>query len=111
MKKLMLQGAAAAIFGVAALAGTATTASAYVVCNRSGDCWHTSSATTIVRISASLSMTTIGVGAIVIGTAATIAGASMTAAVIGVMESGSLSKSFDKETAAFGRRFCFNPGE
>ena len=42
MKKLMLQGAAAAIIGVAALAGTATTASAYVVCNRSGDCWHTS---------------------------------------------------------------------
>ncbi len=42
MKKLMLQGAAAAIIGVAALAGTATTASAYVVCNRAGDCWHTS---------------------------------------------------------------------
>ena len=42
MKKLMLQGAVAAIIGVAALAGTDTTASAYVVCKRSGDCWHTS---------------------------------------------------------------------
>jgi len=42
MKKLMIQGAVAAVIGFAALAGTATTASAYVVCNRSGDCWHTS---------------------------------------------------------------------
>ena len=40
MKKLMLQGAIAAIIGTAALAGTATTASAEIVCNRSGDCWH-----------------------------------------------------------------------
>ena len=40
MKKLMLQGAIAAIIGTAALAGTATTASAEIVCNRAGDCWH-----------------------------------------------------------------------
>jgi hypothetical protein len=41
MTKRMLQGAAAAIIGVAALAGTATTASAEIVCNGMGDCWHT----------------------------------------------------------------------
>jgi len=40
MKKLMLQGAAAAIIGAAALAATATTASAEIVCNHDGDCWH-----------------------------------------------------------------------
>lgn len=39
--KLLLQGAAAAIIGAAALAFTATTASAYVACNGEGDCWHT----------------------------------------------------------------------
>jgi hypothetical protein len=41
MKKLMLQGAIAAIIGTAALTAMATTASAEIVCNRSGDCWHT----------------------------------------------------------------------
>lgn len=40
MKKLMLHGAAAAIIGAAALAATATTASAEIVCNHDGDCWH-----------------------------------------------------------------------
>ena len=40
MKKLMLQGAVAAIIGAAALAATATTASAEIVCNHDGDCWH-----------------------------------------------------------------------
>jgi hypothetical protein len=41
MKKLLLQGAFAALIGVGGLAATATSASAYVVCNRGGDCWHT----------------------------------------------------------------------
>ncbi len=40
MKKLMLQGAIAAMIGSAALIGTATTASAEIICNRAGDCWH-----------------------------------------------------------------------
>lgn len=40
MRKLMLQGATAAIIAAAALAVTATTASAYVVCNGEGECWH-----------------------------------------------------------------------
>jgi hypothetical protein len=40
MKKLILKGAAAAIIGAAALAATATTASAEIVCNHDGDCWH-----------------------------------------------------------------------
>jgi hypothetical protein len=39
MKSLLL-GAAVA---TAALAATAGSASAYVVCNREGDCWHTES--------------------------------------------------------------------
>ena len=39
-KKLMLQGAMAAILGAAALAATASTASAEIVCNGAGDCWH-----------------------------------------------------------------------
>ena len=33
--------ASAATAGVVALALTATSASAYVACNREGDCWHT----------------------------------------------------------------------
>jgi hypothetical protein len=41
MKKLLLQSAFAALIGVGGLAATATTASAYVACNRAGDCWHT----------------------------------------------------------------------
>jgi hypothetical protein len=40
MKKLMLQGAVAALAGAAALALTATSASAYIACNGDGDCWH-----------------------------------------------------------------------
>jgi hypothetical protein len=32
--------AAAAVFGAGALALTATSASAYIVCNGEGDCWH-----------------------------------------------------------------------
>ena len=40
MKKMMLQGAMAAIIGAAALAATATAASAEIVCNGDGDCWH-----------------------------------------------------------------------
>ena len=31
----------AAILGLVGLAATTTTASAYVACNRDGDCWHT----------------------------------------------------------------------
>lgn len=42
MKKLMMQGAVALAMGAAALAATATSASAYIVCNRVGDCWHVS---------------------------------------------------------------------
>ena len=40
MKKLMLQGAIAAIIGAAALAVTATSASADIACNGAGECWH-----------------------------------------------------------------------
>jgi hypothetical protein len=41
LRKTLLSGAAAALFGVLGLAVTASSASAYVVCNRDGDCWHT----------------------------------------------------------------------
>ena len=41
LKKTMLTGAAAALFGVMGVAATASSASAYVVCNHDGDCWHT----------------------------------------------------------------------
>ena len=41
MKKLLLQSAFAALIGAGALAATATSASAYIACNRAGDCWHT----------------------------------------------------------------------
>ena len=40
MRKLMLQGAVAAILSAAALAATTSVASAEIVCNRDGDCWH-----------------------------------------------------------------------
>lgn len=40
-KKLMLNGALAGLLGAGAMALMATPASAYVVCNRAGDCWHT----------------------------------------------------------------------
>jgi hypothetical protein len=33
----------AAILGLAGLAATTTSASAYVACNHDGDCWHTDS--------------------------------------------------------------------
>lgn len=39
--KLLTQSAIAALIGVGAIATTATTASAYTVCNRYGDCWQT----------------------------------------------------------------------
>jgi hypothetical protein len=41
LRKILLSGVAAALFGVLGVAATATSASAYVVCNRDGDCWHT----------------------------------------------------------------------
>lgn len=41
MKKLILQGAMAAIIGAGALALTTSGVSAEVVCNGAGDCWHT----------------------------------------------------------------------
>ena len=40
--KFLTQSAIAAIIGMSAVAATATAASAYVVCNRYGDCWQTS---------------------------------------------------------------------
>ena len=43
MKKLLVQGALAALLGVGALAATAGSASAYIACNGHGDCWHTTS--------------------------------------------------------------------
>ena len=42
----MLQAAAAAVLAAGALAVTSSAASAYVVCNRAGDCWHTMIITT-----------------------------------------------------------------
>jgi hypothetical protein len=41
MKKTLSTTVAAALFGIGALVATTGTASAYVACNRSGDCWHT----------------------------------------------------------------------
>ena len=41
LRNLLLQGSIAAIIGAAAIASTITTASAYVACNRYGDCWQT----------------------------------------------------------------------
>jgi hypothetical protein len=41
MKKLLLQAGAAAILAAGALAVTTTAASAEIVCNNEGDCWHT----------------------------------------------------------------------
>ena len=41
MKNLILKSALAAAIGAAGLAMTASTASAEVVCNSAGDCWHT----------------------------------------------------------------------
>jgi hypothetical protein len=39
LRKLVL----GAVIGAGALAATAGSASAYVACNRAGDCWHTDS--------------------------------------------------------------------
>ncbi len=43
MKKSLLIGAATALLSVAGLAASTMSASAYVACNREGDCWHTDS--------------------------------------------------------------------
>jgi len=40
MKNALTAVATAALFGIGALVLTATSASAYVVCNGLGDCWH-----------------------------------------------------------------------
>jgi hypothetical protein len=40
-KKVLASGALAAVLGVSALGVTAGSASAYVVCNAAGECWHT----------------------------------------------------------------------
>jgi hypothetical protein len=40
-RKLLLQGALAALLGAGAVIASAGSASAYIVCNRDGDCWHT----------------------------------------------------------------------
>jgi hypothetical protein len=40
MKKAMTAAMTAALLGMGALALTGTSASAYVVCNGAGDCWH-----------------------------------------------------------------------
>ena len=39
-RKFLLQGAFAALLGAGAIVATAAPASAYVACNRRGDCWH-----------------------------------------------------------------------
>ena len=41
LKKLVMAGLAASALAAGALALTATAASARVVCNSAGDCWHT----------------------------------------------------------------------
>jgi len=41
MKRILTGAATAALLGLGALAFTAGSASAYVVCNSAGDCWHT----------------------------------------------------------------------
>jgi hypothetical protein len=41
LKKTLAKAAATAAIGVGLFAITAGTASAYVVCNAAGDCWHT----------------------------------------------------------------------
>ncbi|HUO90234.1 MAG TPA: hypothetical protein VMU08_13750 [Rhizomicrobium sp.] len=41
IRELMATAALAAFVGIGALAATSTAASAYTVCNRFGDCWHT----------------------------------------------------------------------
>ena len=41
IRKLAIQAALGAVIGAGALAASAAPASAYVACNREGDCWHT----------------------------------------------------------------------
>jgi hypothetical protein len=41
MKKTLSMAALAALLGIGTLVATAGSASAYVVCNGYGDCWHT----------------------------------------------------------------------
>jgi hypothetical protein len=41
IRKLLIQTALGAVIGAGALAAFSAPASAYVVCNREGDCWHT----------------------------------------------------------------------
>ena len=43
MKKTLSTAAIALVLGAGALVATAGTASARLVCNRDGDCWHTDS--------------------------------------------------------------------
>ena len=38
--KITMKSAVAALFGAAAIAMTTTSASAYIVCNAEGECWH-----------------------------------------------------------------------
>ena len=40
-KKILSTTASAMLFGIGALVATSVTASARVVCNSEGDCWHT----------------------------------------------------------------------
>jgi hypothetical protein len=42
-RKWLLQGALAALLGAGAVVASTGSASAYIVCNRDGDCWHTHS--------------------------------------------------------------------
>jgi hypothetical protein len=41
MTKLLTQGAFAVLIGAGALMAATTSASAAIVCNRDGECWHT----------------------------------------------------------------------
>ena len=43
-KKILSTTAVAMLFGIGALVATSVTASARVVCNSEGDCWHTDKA-------------------------------------------------------------------
>lgn len=43
IRKILIQTAIGAVIGAGALAASASSASAYIACNREGDCWHTDS--------------------------------------------------------------------
>ena len=47
IKKLALQTALGVLIGAGVLVALSAPASAYVVCNRDGDCWHTESRVTV----------------------------------------------------------------